>query len=47
MTYIDIVCSNSIDERILMSLREKKNVVSSFRAQVDKVKDKKGLFKTL
>lgn len=42
VTYIDIVCSDSIDERIAMALYEKGNVVDAFKREVDKVKRRKG-----
>lgn len=41
VTYIDLGCSRSIDERISNALAKKGNVVQAFKAEVDKVKDKK------
>lgn len=38
-TYIDIVCSRSVDERIQTALSAKQNVADSFRKQVERVKD--------
>lgn len=42
VTYIDIHCVDSIDDRIAKSLASKGNVVRAFRNEVEKVKDKKG-----
>jgi superfamily II DNA or RNA helicase len=39
VTYIDIVCSNSIDTRIMQALRHKENVADAFRRRVERVKD--------
>ena len=47
VTYIDIECSNSIDERISSALGSKGNVVQAFKAEVDKVKGKKSKIKEL
>ncbi len=41
VTYIDIVCSNSIDERINKALLKKESVVESFRREIQKVKKEK------
>jgi len=41
VTYIDLVCSGSIDERIRKALADKENVVRAFKRQVDRVKDKR------
>lgn len=41
VTYIDIVCRDSIDERIQSSLAGKGNVVEAFRLQVKRIKDSK------
>lgn len=38
VTYIDIYCQNSIDERIHKALRAKENVLESFRSEIEKVK---------
>lgn len=38
VTYIDIECVKSIDERIAKALASKSNVVDSFKREVDKVK---------
>lgn len=42
VTYIDIICENSIDERINKALYQKENVLESFKAEIEKVK-KEGL----
>lgn len=47
VTYIDLECAYSIDERISEALSKKGNVVSAFKAEVDKVKDKKAKVKEL
>lgn len=39
-TYIDIVCSPSIDDRIQKALAKKGNLVEDFKRQVDAVKDR-------
>lgn len=44
-TYIDICCSDSIDERILGAIGEKKSVADAFRAELKKVKDEASLEK--
>ena len=41
VTYIDLVCSDSIDERIQSALANKGNLVEEFKAEVNKVKDEK------
>ena len=41
VTYIDIICSNSIDIKINNTLRLKENIASSFRKDLEKIKDKK------
>jgi len=41
VTYIDLRCSNSIDDRIAEALANKGSVVDSFRREVEKVKAKK------
>lgn len=41
VTYIDIICSNSIDIKIHNTLISKKDIASSFRKDLDKIKDKK------
>lgn len=40
VTYIDIVCDRSIDDRIMQALAEKGDAVRDFKRKVDKVKDK-------
>jgi SNF2 family DNA or RNA helicase len=45
--YIDIHCSDSIDDRISSALASKGNVVEAFKAEVEKVKDQKGKLKEL
>lgn len=48
VTYVDLVCSDSIDERIMQSLSRKEDAVSSFKRDVDRIKkDKKGSIKEL
>ena len=48
VTYIDISCSKSIDERILTALSNKEDVVTAFRREVEKVKDgRRDAFKKL
>ena len=37
--YIDIVCSNSIDERIMEAIWNKESIANSFKREVDAVKD--------
>lgn len=41
VTYIDIICDNSIDERIEAAIAAKSNVVSQFKQQFEKLKDLK------
>lgn len=41
VTYIDLGCSASIDERIDKALSSKANVLDTFRRQIDKIKDKR------
>lgn len=43
VTYIDICCSDSIDERILSAIWDKKSVAEDFRAEIEKVKNEKSL----
>jgi len=38
-TYIDIVCANSVDERIQKALSAKEDVANSFKRQVERVKN--------
>jgi SNF2 family DNA or RNA helicase len=40
--YIDIVCRNSIDERIADSLSKKEGILKSFRKEIDALKKGKG-----
>lgn len=47
VTYIDLQCTNSIDDRIASALASKGNVVEAFRTEVERVKDKKGRLKEL
>jgi SNF2 family DNA or RNA helicase len=42
VTYITIACRDSIDERIRDTLDRKGNVLQSFKAEIDKVRDKRG-----
>lgn len=43
VTYIDLVCSDSIDERIMRSHAKKGNVVAEFRDEVNRMRDKKSV----
>lgn len=47
VVYRDIYCFNSIDERIAMAHARKSSIVEDFKAEVDKVKDKKVKFREL
>lgn len=50
VTYIDIICSDSIDTRIDDALASKGNIVQQFKAEIDRVKGKgklKDLIKSL
>lgn len=47
VTYIDIVCSNSIDERISEALARKANAAREFRREVNAVKDDFEMMKQL
>lgn len=47
VTYIDICCMGSIDDRIDRALSKKGSVVSDFKREVDKVKGKKASVKEL
>ena len=47
VTYIDIVCEDSIDERIENALQNKGSVVQDFKHEIDLIKDKKELIKQL
>ena len=47
VTYVDIVCEDSIDERIMDSMYNKGSVVESFKQEVDAVKDKNNDLKEL
>lgn len=47
VTYIDIVCAESIDQRIMRSLQRKEDTLKSFLKEVEKVKDFKMLRKVL
>ncbi len=47
VTYIDLQCTDSIDDRIAAALAKKGNVVAAFKVEVDRVKDKKGGLKKL
>lgn len=38
---IDLICENSIDERIYTSLMNKESLAESFRREIDKQKDNK------
>lgn len=41
VTYIDIICSDSIDGRIYNALSSKQNVVEAFKREIEKVKEMK------
>lgn len=43
VSYISLVCNNSIDERIQKALATKGNAVDEFRREVERIKDKKTL----
>ena len=47
VTYIDIQCARSIDDRISLALASKGDVVGAFRAEVDKIKEDKGRLRKL
>lgn len=47
VTYISIVCADSIDERIQTALLRKGSVVEDFKREVEKIKDQKGELKEL
>lgn len=47
VTYIDIGCLDSIDERIHLALAKKGNLVKDFKFQLDKVKNKTRMIKNL
>jgi SNF2 family DNA or RNA helicase len=47
VVYIDIQCSDSIDDRIAKALASKGSVVEQFKAEVDKVKCQKGKLKDM
>jgi len=40
---IDIICNNSIDERIQECLRNKQNLVDAFKSKIDDIKDKNNI----
>jgi len=45
VTYIDICCSDSIDERILGAIWDKESVANAFKSEIEKIKDEKSLKK--
>lgn len=45
--YVDVVCSPSIDDRIMSALEHKRNVVEEFKAEVERVKDNTERLKTI
>jgi SNF2 family DNA or RNA helicase len=47
VTYIDLVCADSIDSRIMSALNKKEDAVESFKREVDKIKDNKTNLKDL
>ena len=42
VTYVDIVCRNSIDDRIMRALASKGNAVADFKRKIDAVRAQKG-----
>lgn len=47
VTYVDIQCARSIDDRIASALASKGDVVDAFRAEVEKIKEDKNRLKRL
>lgn len=47
VTYIDIGCDGSIDDRVVQALRQKKNVVEVFREEVKRLRDRNSKFAAL
>jgi SNF2 family DNA or RNA helicase len=47
VTYISIICQNSIDERIAESQAKKGDVIDQFKQEIEKVKGEKGKLKKL
>jgi SNF2 family DNA or RNA helicase len=47
VTYIDIICKDSIDERIDQAIYSKGSVVQDFKREIDLIKNKKGTLKNL
>lgn len=47
VNYIDIICNNSIDDRINASLSRKSNIVKDFKHELDKIKENKDKKKRL
>lgn len=47
VTYVDIVCTDTIDDRISAALARKANAAEEFRRQVDAVKDDKAMMKEI
>jgi len=45
VTYVDICCRGSLDEKILSALRDKKSVVEAFKEKIDKIKKDKKISK--
>lgn len=45
--YIDLICSNSIDEKIHKSFVKKVDVINDFKNKIDSIKDKKSKLKTI
>ena len=45
--YIDLICDDSIDERIMTAIQEKGSVVQDFKQEIDKIKDQKDKIKDL
>lgn len=41
-TYIDLICTNSIDDRIFKALRDKENLVQAFKRELDRMKSTEG-----
>ena len=47
VTYIDLVCSHSIDDRIMAALEKKQDAVKVFKRKIDAVKDKRKMLAEL
>lgn len=47
VSYVSLVCRNSIDERIQKALDAKGNVVEAFRAEIERIRDKKTVLQAI